>query len=98
MAIRVGINGFGRIGRLVFRVMAARPSEFEVVAINDLSDIAMLRQLLRYDSVHGRFPGSVNVDGDALLVDGRHTKVVAARAPAKRPVPGRAPRGARPLP
>ena len=59
MAVRVGINGFGRIGRLAFRVMAARPQDMEVMAINDLSDAAMLRQLLKYDSVHGRFPGTV---------------------------------------
>ena len=85
MAIRVGINGFGRIGRLVFRVMASRQSEFEIAAINDLSDIKMLGHLLKYDSVHGRFPGSVNIDGDSLIVDGRKIKVIAERAPARLP-------------
>ena len=85
MSVRVGINGFGRIGRLVFRVMASRKSEFEIVAINDLSDIKMLCQLLKYDSVHGRFPGTVTIDGDSLIVDGRKLKVLAERAPAKLP-------------
>ena len=59
MALRVGINGFGRIGRLVFRVMAERPSDFDVVAINDLSDPKHLALLLKYDSVQGRFKGTV---------------------------------------
>ena len=59
MAVRVGINGFGRIGRLVFRAMAARPEEFEIVAINDLSDAKHLALLLKYDSVHGPFKGTV---------------------------------------
>ena len=85
MAVRVGINGFGRIGRLVFRVMAARPEEFEVVAINDLSDPATLRQLLKYDSVHGRFAGSVEASGAALVVNGREISVLSERAPAKLP-------------
>ena len=61
MAVRVGINGFGRIGRLVFRAMAAAPEDFEVVAINDLSDAKHLALLLKYDSVHGRFEGTVEV-------------------------------------
>ncbi len=85
MAVRVGINGFGRIGRLVFRAMAARPQEFEVVAINDLSDPPTLRQLLKYDSVHGKFPGSVEVGENALMVNGREVKVLSERAPAKLP-------------
>ena len=85
MSVRVGINGFGRIGRLVFRAMAQRSDEFEVVAINDLSDPAMLRQLLKYDSVHGRFPGSVEVGDGVLSVNGREIKVLAERAPAKLP-------------
>ncbi len=85
MSVRVGINGFGRIGRLVFRALAARPNEFEVAAINDLSDAATLRQLLKYDSVHGRFDGTVEVSGDSLLVNGREVKVLAERAPAKLP-------------
>ena len=59
MTTRVGINGFGRIGRLVFRVLAQRPEEFEVVAINDLSDAKNLSFLLKYDSVHGPYKGTV---------------------------------------
>ncbi len=86
MSVKVGINGFGRIGRLVFRAMAARSSEFEIVAINDLSDVNMLRQLLKYDSVHGRFAGTVEVGGDNnLIVNGKEIKVLAERAPAKLP-------------
>ncbi|MCH7839545.1 MAG: type I glyceraldehyde-3-phosphate dehydrogenase, partial [Planctomycetes bacterium] len=85
MAVRVGINGFGRIGRLVFRVMADQPNKFEVAAINDLSKPATLRQLLKYDSVHGRFPGTVEATEDALIVNGRTIKVLSERAPAKLP-------------
>jgi len=85
MSVRVGINGFGRIGRLAFRVMAARQSEFEVVAINDLSDAATLKQLLKYDSVHGRFQGQVEATDNALMVNGREIKVLSERAPAKLP-------------
>jgi len=75
MAVRVGINGFGRIGRLVFRVMAAQPEKFEVVAINDLSDAKHLALLLKYDSVHGRFDGTVEVAEGGLVVNGRHVKI-----------------------
>ena len=57
MAVRVGINGFGRIGRLVFRAMCQRPDQFDVVAVNDLTDPVSLALLLKYDSVHGRFKG-----------------------------------------
>ena len=64
--VRVGINGFGRIGRITFRALASRPEEFEVVAINDLGDPKALAMLLKYDSVQGRFPGSVSVDGSDL--------------------------------
>ncbi len=85
MAIRVGINGFGRIGRLVFRVLAERPNDFEIAAINDLSDVAMLRQLLKYDSVHGRFKGTVDATDNALIVNGKEVKVLGERAPAKLP-------------
>lgn len=84
MAVRVGINGFGRIGRLVFRAMAAR-NEFEIVAINDLTDVAMLKQLLKYDSVHGRFPGKVEAADGALIVNGKQIKIIAERAPARLP-------------
>jgi glyceraldehyde 3-phosphate dehydrogenase len=85
MAVRVGINGFGRIGRLVFRAMAARPKEFEIVAINDLSEPSVLANLLKYDSVHGRFQGTVEVSGSSLQVNGREVRVLSERAPAKLP-------------
>ena len=85
MAVRVGINGFGRIGRLVLRVMAGRPSEFDVVAINDLADPKALKQLFKYDSVHGRYAGPVEAKDNALIVDGREIKILAERAPAKLP-------------
>src|SRR5215475_14112457 len=83
MAIQVGINGFGRIGRLVFR--AARGTELDVVGINDLTDAATLAHLLKYDSIHGRYPGDVRADGDAILVDGRRIPVLAEKEPAKLP-------------
>src|SRR3954468_12063565 len=70
MAVRVGINGFGRIGRLVFRALAARPEDFEVVAINDLSDAKHLALLLKYDSVHGPFKGTVQAGEQSLIVNG----------------------------
>ena len=85
MAVRVGINGFGRIGRLVFRVMAAQPEKFEVVAINDLSDAKHLALLLKYDSVHGRFDGTVEVAEGGLVVNGRHVKITQHRDPANLP-------------
>lgn len=85
MAVRVGINGFGRIGRLAFRAMAARPSEFEVVAINDLSDAATLKQLLKYDSVHGRFKGTVEAGDKSLIVNGKPIQVLSERNPANLP-------------
>ena len=85
MAVRVGINGFGRIGRLVLRVMASRQSDFEVMAINDLSNLATLVQLLKYDSVHGRFPGKVEVSDGILKVNGREIKILRETAPARLP-------------
>ena len=85
MAVRVGINGFGRIGRLVFRAMAARPDDFEIAAINDLSDAKSLKQLVKYDTVHGRFNGTVEAGDAELIVNGRTIKVLAERAPAKLP-------------
>jgi glyceraldehyde 3-phosphate dehydrogenase len=81
MAIKTGINGFGRIGRLVFRAMDKDP-EFEVVAINDLTDAKTLAHLLKYDSVHGKFDGEVEVDGDDLVVNGKKVAVSAERDPA----------------
>ena len=85
MAIRVGINGFGRIGRLVFRVLAARASEFEVVMINDLTDPGMLATLLKYDSTHRRFPGEVSVGAKGLVVNGRDIQVTSEKDPAQIP-------------
>ncbi len=85
MAVRVGINGFGRIGRLAYRVMAQRPSEFDVVAINDLTDPKSLAVLLKYDSVHGRFDGSVEAVEGGLSVSGKTIKVLKEREPAKLP-------------
>ena len=84
-AIRVGINGFGRIGRISLRAMAARPEEFEVVAINDLGNPEHLGMLLKYDSVQGRFPGTVEIDGDTLIVNGKPIKVLAERDPGNLP-------------
>jgi glyceraldehyde 3-phosphate dehydrogenase len=85
MAVRVGINGFGRIGRLVFRAMAARPEEFEVLAINDLSDAKHLALLLKYDSVHGRFKGTVEAGEGTLIVNGKPIKITQEKDPANLP-------------
>ena len=84
MAIRIGINGFGRIGRVFFRALAGHP-EFEVVAINDLTDTATLAHLLKYDSVHGRYQGTVEAGPDSLIIDGKTIKVLAAKDPAELP-------------
>lgn len=85
MAIRVGINGFGRIGRLVFRCMAAQPEKYEVVAINDLTSNDMLATLLKYDSVHVRFNGTVVANDEGLVVNGKLIKVFEERDPGKLP-------------
>ena len=84
-AVKVGINGFGRIGRITFRALAARPEEFEVVAINDLGDPQKLALLLKYDSVQGRFPGTVDVEGNTLIVNGKKVQVCAERDPRELP-------------
>jgi len=81
--MNVGINGFGRIGRLVFK--AAQNTDIEVVGINDITDAKTLAHLLKYDSVHGRFPGQVSVKGDAVVVDGKTIPVTAERDPSKLP-------------
>jgi len=83
MSLRVGINGFGRIGRLVLR--AARGRDLEIVGINDLADAKTLAHLLKYDSVHGRYPGDVQVDDGAITVEGRRIPISAERDPAKLP-------------
>ncbi len=85
MAVKVGINGFGRIGRISFRAMAARPEEFEIVGINDLADNKALAILLKYDSVHGRFPGTVEADDEGLIVNGKKIPVFSERNPADLP-------------
>ena len=85
MAIPVGINGFGRIGRVTLRAMMQRKGEFDVIAINDLGDPKALAMLLKYDSVHGRFPGEVEVDGDSLIVNGDKIKITSERNPADIP-------------
>ncbi len=81
---KVGINGFGRIGREVFRVAFTNP-DVEVVAVNDLTDAETLAHLLKYDSVHGTFPHEVTVDGDFIVVDGKKVQVLAQTDPAKLP-------------
>ncbi len=83
MTIRVGINGFGRIGRMAMRAIAKEFPEMEVVAINDLLDPEYLAYLLRFDSVHGRFAGEVKAEGDALIVDGKKIRVTAEKDPAQ---------------
>src|SRR4029079_2427251 len=87
MAIKVGINGYGRIGRNILRALfeAKRTNEVEIVAINDLGDANTNAHLTRYDTVHGKFPGEVKVDGDAMVVNGSRIKVLAERDPAKLP-------------
>src|SRR5215470_12363457 len=83
MAVRIGINGFGRIGRLAFRAM--RGKDLDVVGINDLFDAPTLAHLLKWDSVHGKYPGDVKAEKDALIVDGKRIPITAERDPAKLP-------------
>lgn len=85
MAIKVAINGFGRIGRLVFRNLASQAADFEVVAINDLTDTKTLAMLLKYDSTHRKYPGTVGYDSAGIIVDGRHIPVLKERDPSKLP-------------
>jgi glyceraldehyde 3-phosphate dehydrogenase len=85
MSVRVGINGFGRIGRNVFRAAQAAGADIEWVAVNDLTDSRTLGHLLKYDSILGRYPGTVEVTDDGLLVDGVELKVLAERDPAALP-------------
>ena len=84
MAINVGINGFGRIGRLVFRRMM-QTGGFNIVGINDITDAKTLAYLLKYDSVHGIFPGTITSDADGIVVDGKKFKVMAEKDPTKLP-------------
>ncbi|HEV7562621.1 MAG TPA: type I glyceraldehyde-3-phosphate dehydrogenase [Solirubrobacterales bacterium] len=85
MAVKVGINGFGRIGRNVFRAANAAGADLEFVAVNDLTDPGTLGNLLKYDSILGRFPGEVTVEGDTISVDGTPLKVLSERDPAALP-------------
>jgi len=82
MTIKVGINGFGRIGRMVFRAIAKDFTDMEVVGINDLLDPDYLEYMLKYDSVHGRFNGDVSVNGNSLVVNGKKIRLTAERDPA----------------
>src|SRR6186713_456943 len=82
MAIKIGINGFGRIGRMVFRAAVQNFSEIEVVGINDLLEPDYLAYMLEYDSVHGRFQGDIKVDGSTLIVNGKKIRLTAERDPA----------------
>ena len=86
MAVRVAINGFGRIGRNVLRaIYESKRTDIEVVAINDLGPVETNAHLLRFDSVHGRFPGEVKVDGDSIDIGNGKIKVTAVRDPATPP-------------
>jgi glyceraldehyde 3-phosphate dehydrogenase len=85
MAVTLGLNGFGRIGRLVFRRLLQQGQEFNVAAINDITDAKTLAYLLKYDSVHRTFGGDVKADGDAIVVNGKRYKVLAEKDPSKLP-------------
>lgn len=84
MAIKIGINGFGRIGRMVFRIMAMRGG-FDLVAINDLTDAKTLAHLFKYDSVHGKFKGEVKVKDKSIVVDGKEVEVLSVKDPSQLP-------------
>jgi glyceraldehyde 3-phosphate dehydrogenase len=83
MTIKVGINGFGRIGRMVFRAAARDFKDIEIVGINDLLEPEYLAYMLKYDSVHGRFKGDISVEGKTLIVDGRRIRLSAVKDPAE---------------
>jgi glyceraldehyde 3-phosphate dehydrogenase len=83
MTIKIGINGFGRIGRMVFRAAVQNFSDIEVVGINDLLEPDYLAYMLKYDSVHGRFKGEVSVDGNTLIVNGKRIRLTAVKNPAE---------------
>ncbi len=85
MTVRVGINGFGRVGRCAFRSAYESGAEIEWAGINDVADVATLAYLLRHDTVYGPFPGSVSVAGNSLVVDGTHIPVFASKAPSEIP-------------
>ena len=85
MAIRVGINGFGRIGRQVVRAAMERGAAFEIAAINDLTDTKTLAHLFRYDSVHGAYDGEVSHDAESITIDGHRIAVLKEKDPAALP-------------
>src|SRR5919198_2544223 len=85
MAVRVGINGFGRIGRNIFRAAHEAGSDLKFVAVNDITDAATLAHLLKYDSTYGRFPGMVDAHDDAIAVDGAEVRVLSERDPGDLP-------------
>src|SRR3954462_12059029 len=85
MPVRVGINGFGRIGRNVLRAGLAKQTDVEWVAVNGITDNATLAHLFKYDSILGPYPGEVEVRGDGLIADGKEIKVLGGRGPAKLP-------------
>ena len=82
MAIKVGINGFGRIGRMVFRAAIKNFKDIEIVGINDLLEPEYLAYMLKYDSVHGRFQGTIAVEGNTLVVTGQKIRLTAETDPA----------------
>ena len=85
MTVKIGINGFGRIGRNYFRAALAKGTDIEIVAVNDLTDNAALAHLLKFDSITGRLDATVELDGDSIVVDGKPIKVLAERDPANLP-------------
>ena len=85
MTIKVGINGFGRIGRLLYRAALERNAKIDFVAINDLADAKTNAHLLKYDSIHGRFPGTVEVNGNDIVVNGKTLKCVSVKDPVALP-------------
>src|SRR5680860_685050 len=85
VSVKIGINGFGRIGRNYFRAALAKGSDLEIVAVNDLTDPESLAHLLKYDTIGGRLDATVAVDGDSIVVNGKPIKVLAERDPANLP-------------
>src|SRR5260221_13600656 len=85
MSVKVGINGFGRIGRNFFRAVAKRGADVEIVAVNDLTDAKTLAHLLKYDSVHGRLDAEVQATANGISVDGKELRVLAERDPSALP-------------
>ena len=83
MTIKIGINGFGRIGRMVFRAAVQNFADIQIVGINDLLEPDYLAYMLQYDSVHGRFKGEVSVDGNTLIVNGQRIRLTAVKNPAE---------------